>query len=146
VVLESIGTMRKMLILRYLARQDINELNRQQGKKSNIVTQMTTSTINNNKPTHYSKKSYYATQSKQKLSNSLELLSGPIAEIQKKYILSDIVSGYNGRVFGSQSHISHNNELSIVVYFKVPEGKREEVKRKFENLIRNQLILQQQRN
>jgi hypothetical protein len=37
------------------------------------------------------------------MSNSFELLSGTIAEIQEKYeILSDIVSEYNGKVHGSQ--------------------------------------------
>ena len=62
----------------------------QQGKKaSNNVTQTTT------KPNYY-KKSYFATQqqkkqqSKPKMSNSLELLQGPIAVVQKNYeILSD---------------------------------------------------------
>jgi hypothetical protein len=43
------------------------------------------------------------------MSNSLELLTGSIAEIQKKYeILSDIVSEYNDKVHGSQSHIVAN--------------------------------------
>jgi hypothetical protein len=78
------------------------------------------------------------------MSNSLELLTGPIDSIQKKYeILSDIVIEYQGKVHGSQSHIN-NNIISLVVYFEVPEGKREEVKRKFNN---NIIILQQrQRN
>ena len=41
--------------------------------------------------------------------NSLDFLSGPISEIQKKYeILSDIVSEYNGKVHGSQFHIISN--------------------------------------
>jgi hypothetical protein len=66
------------------------------------------------------------------MSNSLELLTGPISEIQKKYeILSDIViTEYQGKVHGSQSHIN-NNIISLVVYFEVPEGKRDEVKKKF---------------
>ena len=77
------------------------------------------------------------------MSNSLELLSGPIAEIQHKYeILSDIVTEYNGKVFGSQSHISNNNELSIVVYFGVSEGRLNEFKQRFQNNTR--AILQQQ--
>ena len=84
-----------------------------QGKKSNIVTQMTTNTT---KPNYYSKKSYFATQSKSKpkMSNSLELLTGPIADIQKKYeILSDIVTEANGKVHGSQSHIIGPSNLII---------------------------------
>lgn len=68
------------------------------------------------------------------MSNSLELLSGPIDSIQKKYeLLSDIVSEYNGKVHGSQSHIVANNLISLVIYYEVPVGKREEVKRKFNN-------------
>src|ERR671910_642191 len=37
------------------------------------------------------------------MSNSFELLTGPIETIQKKYeLLSDIMSEYNGKVHGSQ--------------------------------------------
>lgn len=65
------------------------------------------------------------------MSNQLELLTGPILEIQKKYeILSDIVTEYNGKVHGSQSHIN-GNIISLIVYFEVPEGKREMVRQKF---------------
>ena len=70
------------------------------------------------------------------MSNSLELLSGPIAEIQKKYeILSDIITELGGKTHGSQSHIISSNVISLIVYYEVPEGKREEVKQKFENFI-----------
>jgi hypothetical protein len=59
------------------------------------------------------------------MSNSLELLQGPIADIQKKYeILSDIVSEGNGKVHGSQSHIMPNNSISLIVYYEVPERKK----------------------
>jgi hypothetical protein len=82
-----------------------------------------------NKTTYYNnnvrKSSSYL---KPKMSNSLELLTGPITEIQKKYeILSDIVTEYNGKVHGSQSHVN-SNVISLVVYYEVPaEGnKREE--------------------
>ena len=83
--------------------------NRQQGKKSNNVTQMTT------KPNSY-KKSYYATQNQQqpklKMSNSLELLQGQIADVQKKYeILSDIVSEANGKVRSFHYYYFHNVSL-----------------------------------
>ena len=77
------------------------------------------------------------------MSNSLELLTGPISEVQKKYeILSDIVSEYNGKVHGSQSHIIVDNLLSLIVYYEVPaeDNKREEVKQKFNNYIRNILL------
>ena len=59
------------------------------------------------------------------------MLTGPILEIQKKYeILSDIVTEYNGKVHGSQSHIN-GNIISLIVYFEVSEGKREMVRQKF---------------
>jgi hypothetical protein len=66
-------------------------------------------------------------------------LTGSIQDIQKKYeILSDIVSEANGKVHGSQSPkspIVANNSMSLIVYYEVPEGKREEVKQKFNNYI-----------
>ena len=69
------------------------------------------------------------------MSNSLELLSGPIAEVQKKYeILSDIVNKYNDKVHGSQSHITVNI-VSLIVYYETPDGKRDDVKIRFKNSI-----------
>ena len=93
----------------------------------------TDTTTNTNRQSFYSKKSW---SPKLKMSNSVELLSGPIDSIQKKYeILSDIVTEANGKVHGSQSHIigPGNNIISLIVYYEVPEGKREEVKQKFNN-------------
>ena len=79
--------------------------------------------------------SSFASASKPKMSNSFELLTGPIDTIQKKYeILSDIVSDYNGKVHGSQSHIVANN-IQLIVYYEVPLGQRDEVKRKFSMLV-----------
>jgi len=76
------------------------------------------------------------------MSNSLELLTGPINSVQKHYeILSDIVTEVNGKVHGSQSHVNGNN-ISLVVYYEVPEGKREECKQKFNTITKNNLILQ----
>jgi hypothetical protein len=72
-------------------------------------------------------------------------LTGSISDIQKKYeILSDLVTEHNGKVHGSQSHITANNSMSLIVYYEVPhEGnKREEVKQKFSNYVRNLLPLQ----
>lgn len=90
------------------------------------------------KPNYYNK---FSKQPKPKMSNSLELLSGHISEVQKKYeILSDIVTEYNGKVHGSQSYVNGNN-ISLVVYFEVPEGKREEVKQKFNSIVTRNLIL-----
>jgi hypothetical protein len=101
---------------------------------ANTNTNTNTNANSNNKPSYYNyKKSWNSAHTpKPKMSNSLEMLTGPITEIQRKYeILSDIVSEYNGKVHGSQSHITANNMISLVVYYEIPEGKREEVKRKF---------------
>ena len=72
------------------------------------------------------------------MSNSFELLTGPIEIIQKKYeILSDIVIvEYGGKVHGSQSHIiANNNSMQLIVYYEVPLGQRDEVKQKFNNIV-----------
>ena len=88
------------------------------------------------------KASFSSTNPKPKMSNSFELLTGPIDSIQKKYeILSDIVTEYNGKVHGSQSHANGNN-ISLVVDYEIPDGKRDEVKRKFESLVKNQTVFQ----
>ena len=71
------------------------------------------------------------------MSNSLELLSGPISEIQKKYeVLSDIVTEYNGKVHGSQrDRDPRTGEIDLLVYYDVPEGKREECKQRYKNSV-----------
>ena len=96
----------------------------------------TTTTTSNTKPTYYSKKPWN-TQPKPKTSNSLELLTGPIDTIQKKYeILSDIVTEYNGRVHGSQRDRDPNTGLiDLLVYYEVPVRIRDELKRKFSMLV-----------
>lgn len=60
-------------------------------------------------------------QPKSKMTNSLELISGPNDLIQKKYEkLSNIVTEYNGKIHGSQSHIVNNaNSISLIVYYEV---------------------------
>ena len=76
-------------------------------------------------------------QSKPKISNSFEYLQGSITEIQKKYeILSDIVTEYGGKVHGSQRDRDPKTGLiDLLVYYEVPLGQRDEVKRKFENYV-----------
>ncbi len=100
-------------------------------------------TTSNTKPTYYSKKPWNA-QPKPKMSNSFELLTGPIDTIQKKYeILSDLVIvEHGGKVHGSQSHNVTNNSMQLIVYYEVPLGQRDEVKQKFDNMIRNLMTLQ----
>ena len=87
--------------------------------------------------TSISKSNYYnkfAKQPKQKMSNSFELLTGPITDIQKKYeILSDLVTEANGKVHGSQRDRDPKTGLiDLLVYYEVPQGQRDELKQKFE--------------
>ena len=65
------------------------------------------------------------------MSNPLELLTGSIDAIQKKYeILSDVVLEYNGKVHGSQRDRDPKAGLfDLLVYYDVPEGKRDERKK-----------------
>ena len=67
------------------------------------------------------------------MSNSFELLTGPIEIIQKKYeVLSDIVTEHNGKVHGSQRDRDPKTGLiDLLVYYEVPLGMRDEVKQKF---------------
>ena len=76
-------------------------------------------------------------QSKPKMSNSFEYLQGSITEIQKKYeILSDIVTEYGGKVHGSQRDRNPKTGLiDLLVYYEVPLGQRDEVKRKFNDFV-----------
>ena len=69
--------------------------------------------------------------------NSFEYLQGSIAEIQKKYeILSDIVTEYGGKVHASQRDRDPKTSLiDVLVYYEVPFGQREEVKRKFNDFV-----------
>jgi flavoprotein len=68
------------------------------------------------------------------MDNSLEILQGSADPIRKQYeILSDLIKEYNGKTHGSQSHILANNTIQLIVYYEVPEGLREEIKRAFEN-------------
>ena len=100
-------------------------------KNRNSNNNTSYSKTNVSKPNYYNK---FSKQPKPKMSNSLELISGPIDFIQQKYeILSDIISEYNGKVHGSQSQILPNNTISLIVYFEVPEGRRDELKQRFTN-------------
>ena len=81
-------------------------------------------------------------QPKPKLSNSFELLTtGPKENIQKQYeMLSYIVTEHGRRVHGSQRDIdSKTGLMDLLIYYEVPQGQREEVKQKFNN-IRNEII------
>ena len=72
--------------------------------------------VSASKPTYYNKKPW-TTQPKPKMSNSFELLTGPIETIQKKYeILSDIVAEYGGKVHGSQRDRDPKTGLLDLLY------------------------------
>ena len=76
----------------------------------------------------------YSNLSKAKMDNSFELLQGPVKDVQKQYeILLDIIRNHNGKVHGSQRDKDvKTGMLDIIVYYEVPEGQRQEVKRIFE--------------
>ena len=81
-------------------------------------------------------------QPKPKLSNSFELLTtGPKENIQKQYeMLSYIVTEHGRRVHGSQRDIdSKTGLMDLLIYYEVPQGQREEIKQKSNN-IRNEII------
>jgi hypothetical protein len=81
---------------------------------------------------------YGNTQPKPKMSNSFELLTGPNETIQKRYeVFSDLVIvEHGGRIHGSQKDRDPKTGLiEILVYYEVPFGMREEVKRKFNDFI-----------
>ena len=87
------------------------------------------------KPTFY-KKPFVSQQLKPKMHNSFELLSGSsVSDIQKQYeILSDVVRDSEGKLHGSQrDRDPKTGLLDLLVYYEVPEGKREEVKIKINN-------------
>jgi hypothetical protein len=68
------------------------------------------------------------------MDNSLEILHGSTDTIRKQYeVLSDLIKEYNGKTHGSQSHINTNNCMQLIVYYEVPEGMREQIKRAFYN-------------
>ena len=115
--------------------------NRVNNSKPSQVIANTAQTTTSTKPTYYSKKPWNSNQPKPKMSNSFELLQGSITDIQKKYeILSDIVSEYNGKVHGSQRDRDPKTGLiDLLVYYEVPLGQREEVKQKFNNLVRTEV-------
>ena len=110
-----------------------NRVNKLPSVPNNTSAAVGATTTSNTKPIYYSKKPWN-TKPKPKMSNSFELLTGQNDVIQKKYeILSDLVSEYGGKVFGSQSHIRpHNNALTIIVYFEVTSGRLEEFKKRFQ--------------
>ena len=99
-------------------------------------------TIINNQTIKYHTLRFYTKKSYQKapkipMSNSIQVLQGSFDSVQQRYeMLSDIVNEYHGKVHGSQSQINGNN-ISLIVYYEIPEGKRDECKQRFNNFIQN---------
>jgi hypothetical protein len=57
--------------------------------------------------------------------------------------LVDIVTKHGGKVHGSQRNRDPNTGLiDLMVYYEVPLENGEEVKRKFNNLVRNHIVVQ----
>jgi archaellum component FlaC len=132
--------------------------------KNNNKLEVTASNYNktlSSKPTHYNnnqinnqvnsnsnsqnyKKSWFPKPNyKQPMDNSLEILKGPIDVIRKQYeVLSDLIKEFKGKTHGSQSNILSDNSLQIIVYYEVPEGTRDEIKRMFEIYARNDIRIQ----
>lgn len=85
-------------------------------------------------------KSHGLTNNKQPLDNSLEILQGSPDTIIKQYeVLTDLIKEFKGKTHGSQSHNLPGNSLQIVVYYEVPEGMRDEIKRMFTIYTRNEI-------
>ena len=103
-------------------------------KESKIIPPTTTA-----KPSYYNKEFSNTnevttkTKVKLKMDNSFEFLEGSPATRRKQYeFISDIIRDCNGKVHGSQSHLS-NNSMYLIIYYEVPEGKRDEIKKKIDN-------------
>ena len=96
---------------------------------------------NNNNNFNYKKSWNSNTNNKQPMDNSLEILQGTSTDtIRKQYeALADLIKEYNGKTHGSQSHILANNSIQLIVYYEVPEGMREEIKRKFEDFTKKEI-------
>ena len=99
------------------------------------------------KPYYYNstkKASFSSANPKPKMSNSFELLTGPIDTIQKS--MKSYLILFQSKMVRSMVLNPISLQIicmKLIVYYEVPLGQREEVKRKFENFVRNnQLALQ----
>jgi len=77
--------------------------------------------------------------------NSFELLQGSVKNIKTVWgvyeVLSYIVTEVSGKVLRSQRDSDHRiGMFNLLVYYDVL-GQRDEVKRKFDDFIRNQVVL-----
>ena len=89
----------------------------------------------------------YATPIEEKRKRGFQqgMIQGSIADVQKKYeILSDLVIvEHGGKVHGSQRDRDPKTGLiDLLVYYEVPLGQRDEIKRKYQNSVLNQNAFQ----
>ncbi len=98
---------------------------------------------NHNSKNNYNyKKSWSNSNNKQPMDNSVEILQGSVDTITQQYeALTDLIKEFKGKTHGSQSHSLQNNSLQIVVYYEVPEGKRDEIKSMFQTCTRNAITI-----
>ena len=89
----------------------------------------------NNKPNYYNVRKLSDYAPRPNMSNTFELLTGPIETVQKNYeVLSDIVTEYNNQVHGSQrDRDPKTGLLDLLVYYELSVVNREEIKRKYQN-------------
>ncbi len=86
------------------------------------------------------KKSWPNSNNKQPMDNSVVILEGSSDTIITQYeTLSDLIKEFKGKTHGSQSHGLPNNSLQIIVYYEVPEGMRNEIKRMFKIYTKNEI-------
>lgn len=94
----------------------------------------------NSKNNYNYKKLWSNSDKKQPMDNSVEILQGLAVTVTKQYeVLTDLIKELKGKTHGSQSHNLPNNALQIVVYYEVPEGKRNDIKRMFETFTKNEI-------
>jgi hypothetical protein len=112
---------------------------------NNSSTAMPTTHYKNNYGNNYNHKKSWPkfSNNKQPMDNSLEILEAPSPKaIRKQYeVLTDLVKEYNGKIHGSQSHILANDSIQLFVYYEVPEGMRDEIKRMFESFTKDEIDL-----
>lgn len=122
------------------------------GTSINNINSSKSAHYNNNHVNDYdsknnynSKKSWPNSNNKQPMDNSLKILQGSTNTIIRQYeVLTDLIKEFKGKTHGSQSHNLPNNSLQIVVYYEVPEGKRDDIKRMFETCTKNEIEIRHQ--
>jgi hypothetical protein len=98
--------------------------------KKPIIPTTASTTTSNTKPTYYSKKPWNRQQPKPKMSNSFEYLQGSITRFCLILLRSMVV-----RFMAHKGRDPKTGLIDLLVYYEVLLGQREEVKRKFYNMV-----------